>query len=238
MLFGIIDLSLLGIVRLLLGISIGTALGVFMSLYITPKNRILYCRERDGRAEDQKITAETHGFLVTNRDTQFVKHGRAYEFMARFGRKVTTYFGKEGTAYTWMLQGFKPKVRSLGNGEVTYEPIRIEHRFESLEDAVVYAWGRKFYNTVPSRQREQLQDKEMLVTVDLEPGLTPEGYTPLTEEDINNEGDKRFYQMLGEAIRAGMKTPSLQWIFAVGTGIGIALIIALFFGFIPTGGGI
>jgi len=96
------------IVMALLFVVVGMLVGiVFVRYFLKPKNQILYCRERDGRGVELNVQDEDAISLETSSSPplRFFKFGRSYEYLRR-GRSFTRFFGKEGTAYTWRLQGF------------------------------------------------------------------------------------------------------------------------------------
>ena len=203
--------------------------GIFMFILFPmfgSATRILYCRERDGRGSDLAVKAEDEIRLDTTNNLRFFKYGRSYAFSGMMNRLKTIFFAKEGTAYTWMLKGFTSDAEN---------PDRVELEFPTLWDAVRHKLGDEFLRPFPEDKREILMDNQMLVTVDLEPGLTPEGYSPATEQDIADKGKRDMARLLGEsakmALHGGM-IDKIPWIFA---GIGIGLIGAMALGWIPVG---
>jgi leucyl-tRNA synthetase len=48
---------------------------------------------------------------------------------------------------------------------------------EILEEALKYRWGKENYDRIDEDFKAKLRDDKVLVTVGLEPGITPEGYT-------------------------------------------------------------
>jgi len=78
-----------------------------------PIREILYVRERDRRGRRLLIKYETAKTIEVRvrglPPMRFFKMGGAYVFHEG-GRMVTRYFGKEGTAYTWILEKGKYKV--------------------------------------------------------------------------------------------------------------------------------
>ncbi|MHA1829053.1 MAG: hypothetical protein ACTSX6_10460 [Candidatus Heimdallarchaeaceae archaeon] len=197
-------------------------LGVFVGVFIrpTPKNQVLYIRERDGRGEEYDISKEDAVSLETktNPPLRFFKYGRSYVFKVRSALgKVKTFarfFGKEGTAYTWRLLGFS------GTKE---NPVKINLEFPSLEDAVKFRWGEEFYNTVPEEMKRKLQEDKVLVTVDLEPGIVPAGYQPITESVILNKADEDMASLIARGVKGAIKFGALNYIPWIGTGIAIGL---------------
>ena len=206
----------MGLIFMLSGVLIGV---IFFRYIIPPRNQILYCRERDGRGEELTVGKEDGLSLETQTKPpyRFYKYGRAYEFLGRMGRAFTRFFGKEGTAYTWRLEGFDKD----GNGN----PKSKDLEFPTLEDAVKFRWGDEFYNAVPDEQKEELRNDKLLVTVNLEPGVTPEGYEPITEHTIKRKANEDMASLLSQGFKEVGKSPITQWIFILGCGIGVGWII-------------
>lgn len=228
----------------------GMILGLILSRYIMkPKNQVLYCREKDGRGEEYNIGNERAISLetATTPSLRFFKHGRAYEFRKR-GRAFTRFFGKEGTAYTWILEGFskvatkyqeiKELVPIEGNPDGTkmievtkkvpieWEEKKLTLEFPTLEDAVKFRWGDDDYNRTPEELQAKLRDKKVLVTVNLEAGITPEGYQPITEEVINKEGDQAMAALLASEVKEASKLDWKMILIILGCGAGILAIVS------------
>lgn len=212
--------NIFNILMVIAFILIGAILGFVLSRYLLkPRNQVLYCRERDGRGEEYNIKNESAKTLETDTDPalRFFKFGRAYEFRRR-GRAFTRFFAKEGTAYTWRLLGFQ-KVKSNPEGIEKLKEVSLE--FPTLEEAIKHAWGKEDYDRTPEELQAKLRDKKMYVTVNLEEGITPEGYEPITEEIINKEGDQTMAALLAAEVKEASK---LDWkmiliILVAGAGI-------------------
>lgn len=258
------DLTILGIARMLMYVGIGTVVGIFLLPLLMAKNRIFYCRERDRRGHELKFSKEGPVFITTQSKPpfQFIKWGGAYEFAGRLKRKFTTFFAKEGTAYTWVLKGFNmvdsgetetkmfERTDEEGNpvfdanGMVILEerevpkmvPQKHEIPFGTLEDAVIYRWGTQFYKTVPDERKKALMDDKVHVTVELEPGFIPEGYAKITEQDINTEGDKNMLRLWATEAKGALKGSLANIVLAIGCGAGLTFIGCLAMGWIPLAG--
>ena len=118
---------------------------------------------------------------------------------------------------------------------VRYETKKIDYMFETLADAVEYKLGSKFYNTIPQKRRDELLDNKVYMTVELETGLTPKGYTPISEQDINEEGDKNFIKLLSQDLKGALQVPVLQYFFIMGFGGFLTMIGLILFGYMPVG---
>lgn len=254
MFFG--NLNIFEILLILIMMSVGILFGIYFSIVFRAKNRIFYLREKDGRGQDLKIDRESPISLETRSDPplRFFKWGRAYEFLGRLGRKFTTFFGKEGTAYTWVLQGF----HMVPHGpvvfqEITYwdqddheilvydefqeeEPQKYELEFPSLATAVMYRWGTRFWNTVPAERKAELENEKVLVTVELEPGLTPEGYKAITEKDIDDAGDENILKLWAKSAKAALGANPTDTLMTMMAGGLLVLVAAFLLGWIQLAG--
>lgn len=217
--------SIFNIVMMLIFVLVGIIIGILLFRLLTrPKNQILYCRERDGRGLELNVSEEDAVSLVTDSDPQlrFYKRGRSYNFNKR-GRTFSRFFGKEGTGLTWRLLGF---------GGTKKKPTTTEISFESLEAAVKHKWGKEFFATVPEAMQQKLQEDRLLVTVELEPGLIPEGYDPITEDIIEDKADKDMAKVFARSANQGTSTSVIQWLPWLGAGVGLAMMALLILGYL------
>jgi len=243
----------------LLFVVVGMLVGIVLIRYgLRPKNQILYLRERDGRGMELNVQDEDAISLETSSKPvmRFFKYGRAYDFIRR-GRAFTRFFGKEGTAYTWRLQGFSKvaskfkkvirKVQMLNNGKaivdkagdpvfeevsdkvaIEWENKKLDLPFPMLEDAVKHVLGKEAYEQMPEPMQAKLRDQSMLVTVNLEPGIVPEGYEPITESIIEEKADEDMASLLGESVKGAIKSHIIDKIPWIGVGIAIGFGIYIF----------
>lgn len=212
--FGNIFNFVIGLIFLLVGVIIGI---ILYRLLTRPQNQIIYCRERDGRALELNIAKEDHVSLETNTKPplRFFKFGRSYELRKR-GRPYTRHFGKEGTAFTWILEGhtkIKGKLK------------QVTKRFKNLGDMVKSVWGQEFFATVPEERREQLAENNVLLTVNLEPGITPKGYEPITESVILDKADEDAARLWSASIKGAIQEPLMKVLIYLGCGAGIGWIL-------------
>lgn len=217
--------NVFNIVMMLIFVLVGILIGIILFRMLTrPKNQILYCRERDGRGLELNISEEDAVSMVTSSDPQlrFYKYGRAYNFFKR-ARNFARFFGKEGTGLTWRLLGF---------GGSAKKPKKIDLEFDSLEEVVKHKWGSDFYGTVPEAMQQKLQDNRLLVTVGLEPGITPKGYTPITEDIIEDKADKDMAKLFGEAAKQGTTQSIIQVLPWIGAGSALTFVGLLLLGVI------
>ena len=191
-----------------------------------PGREVMYLRERDRRGQRLSITEETATTIFCRArkgiDKRFFKWGGSYVFNEG-GKQVTRFFGKEGTAYTYKLKEGKieegehtdivdaeikcPKC----NEEFTY-PVEVNNpnikgeEVGTLKDALVTVCGKEFYETVPDEQKTKIEDGKVFVTVELEPGLTPEGYSSVSEEDINEDQDRNAARIFARSLAGSTKS--------------------------------
>lgn len=202
----------------------------------SPKNQVLYCREKDGRGQELKIQSEDAVSLETksNPALRFFKYGRSYVFTIarKFGKakKVARFFGKEGTAYTWTLEGWKEGKKVKDSKDPKKESViekakKIKVNFKTLENAVKHTWGKKFYNTVPEAKKKLLRNNKMLVTVNLETGLTPSDYEPISEMQIRKKANEDMAGLIARGIKGILKKSALDVLPWIGTGVAIGLAI-------------
>ena len=188
--------------------------------------RILYCRERDGRGSDLAVKLEDEIRLDTTNNIRFFKHGRSYAFTGVMNRLKSVFFAKEGTAYTSKLEGFS------GTED---EPTMLELEFPTVWEAVRLKLGDDFLKPFPEEQKKLLQDEKFLITVGLEPGLTPEGYKPATEQDIADKGKRDMAKLLGEAAKMALHGGMIDKVPWIGMGVALGLVGAMALGWIPVG---
>lgn len=186
--------------------------------------RILYCRERDGRGSDLAVKVEDEIRLDTANNLRFFKHGRSYAFTGMMNRLKSVFFAKEGTAYTAKLMGFS------GTED---EPTQVVLEFPTVWEAVKLKLGDAFLRPFPEEQKKLLQDDKFLVTVDLEPGLTPAGYDPATEQDIADKGKRDMAKLLGEAAKMALHGGLIDKVPWIGFGVAVGLVGAMALGWIP-----
>lgn len=210
---------------LLIFLLLGMLTGILLLRYIIkPKNQIQYLRERDGRGHEFDVAREDAISLETstNPPLRFFKFGRAYEFIKR-GRAFTRFFGKEGTAYTWRLEGF-----AKTNPEGETKPLTLE--FPTLEGAVKHCWGNETYEAVQEELKAKLRNNKMYVTVNLEPGITPEGYEPITEQTITKKADEDMASLIGREVKEAQGSDWKMILIMMLAGMGILAIASKLFG--------
>jgi hypothetical protein len=176
-------------------------------------NQVIKLIDRERRFIDLDV-AEESAVTITCKNKKgippqrFVKYAPGYVgSVGTVVRKpITRFFGKEGTAYTWMM-------KSSGLVKV------------KLEDALKGLWGEDFYSEIPETQRAMVEESKIGVTIDITEGLTPGGYKSVSEEDIKREEDREAAKTFWQG-----KNPkgTTQWIIiglAVGCGVAICAVL-------------
>jgi len=91
-------------------------------------------------------------------------------------------------------------------------------------------WGDEFYFTVPEEKRKELEESKVNVTVELEPGMTPEGYRPASEEDFKQEQDRQAAETWWKGKKIAEKGTWMQWMFIFAAGMGAMAIASKLLG--------
>lgn len=130
--------------------------------------------------------------------------GRTGRFVKR---QITRYIGKEGTAYTWKMNDVDEFVKVPGG----------------LATALKTIWGNDVYDQIPDEPRQALENTtNLMVTVDLTEGLTPEGFRSISEEDIKREEDRQAANTLWQGKLQQVKGELVRTIIIGIAGFGIA----------------
>lgn len=251
---------IVGFILMLVGILVGIVLRHY--LYRAKNQVLyLRERDKRGLelniSKEGPFSVETH----SNPKLRFFKYGGSYEFRKR-GRAFTRFFGKEGTGYLWRLQGFSkvpskfkeiiekvPMINEKGvalldeKGNQVFKEVptqvpiewkeqEVELKFPNLEAAVKEMWGEEFYSEVPEKMKSLLRDNRLFVTVNLEPGIVPEGYEPITESVIKKKAKEDAAELIGRSLKGATKKSITDWIFIFGAGAGAATIAFVFLGMI------
>ncbi len=192
-------------------------IGLLIGLFLRPGNQVIKIIPGDHRFIDLSIDEETSVSVqckkVKGMPVQrfFKLHPGFTGIVGRFIKKpITRYLGIEGTAYTWQVQSGRWK--QLG----------------SLGDALKTVWGPEFYDTIPERQQNMIEESRIQVTVGLdESPLTPEGMRSISEEDIKQEEDRQASKTFWEEHGSQVKGWLINVILAGGTGFGVALLLVM-----------
>lgn len=204
-------------IMLIIFLLIGLLGGIFLRPWFG--NQVVKLIEREFRFVDLDIDEESAVSIECKNKKgmppqRFFKHRPGYTgIVGKFLKKpVTRFFGREGTAYTWSIEGGQEI--KLGSG--------------TLAGAVETVWGSEFYNAVPAKQKKLLEESEIGVTVQLEGGpLTPERFHPVSEEDIKAEEDRKASETFWEGKKTLVKGQWIQWFFIFVAGFGVAAVLQI-----------
>jgi len=189
-------------------------LGIIIGILFRPRwgNSVMKIMPKDHRFVDFDIDEET-AVSISCKDKKgfpphrFIKLGAG--FVGRVGRflkkSITRYIGKEGTAYVW--QTVQDKLTEIPGG---------------LPAALLSLWGKKFYESIPEPQRRKVEENSLCVTVDLEDGLTPPGFSSVSEEDIKREEDREAARTLWQGKKQEERGQWLNMLVIGIAGFGIA----------------
>lgn len=194
---------------------VGIAVGIFLKPFVG--NQVQKYIPADHRFIDFDISEETSVSIECKKKKgfpiqRFFKFHPGFTGMAgRIIKKpVTRFLGIEGTAYTWDIQNGKDLL--VG----------------TLAQGVRAVLGEDFWSYVPKNQQKVLEDSKMQVTVGLdESPLTPSGMRSVSEEDIQNEEDRKAARTFWSEHGIKSKNMIINMILAGGTGA--AIVFALFF---------
>jgi hypothetical protein len=211
-----------------------------------PSHEVLFLRERDRRGETLGISEESATKIVckSKRKTtkRFFKWGGAYVFNEK-GKMVTRYLAKEGTAYTYKPYSSE-KVSKSNVPSSTTETVQCIHcgetfdwdlpivqikdfigeRLGTLKEALETVWGKKFYEELPEKLQQKIEENKILVTVELEQGLTPRGYSPVSEDEIEEEADREAAKIFGEGLGATVKQQLYTGMLWMALGVALTFI--------------
>lgn len=212
-----------------------------------PIREVVYLRERDRRGHRLTVSDETALSLTCpskGGDRRFFKYGGSYNFHEG-GRSVTRFFAKEGTAYTYKFQNPGRNSKKNNDGEVTKDievqctncgevfsyPVTVPQgngvkgmEVGSLSSVLQEIWGQEFYKEIPEEQKKVVEEEKIFVTVDMEPGLTPEGYQPISEDEIEEEQDRVAAKIFGRGLGPSTKSELYRGFLWVAVGIALTFV--------------
>jgi len=194
---------------MIIGFSVVLVVFIFIIILVVslkPGYEVHYFSPDERIGEELDITERRPKVLKCEGQKKFLRFRGAYN-VKRGLKNVTVWLAKRGTAYTFKLEATEEdtavKVGSLWDGVCAV-----------LNDDII----RQFKDTVT----EPLKKSEIFVTVDLEAGMTPKDYEPLTEDDIFDESDREMAGIFGTSIKGALI--SEDWIRNIGlVGLGFAI---------------
>lgn len=193
-------------------------IGLIIGIFFRPGwgNHVMKVLPREHRFVDFGIQEETAITIECDDKKGFPAHRfikLAPGFVGTVGRFVkrqaTRFIGKEGTAYTWTLQD--DKYVKVGN----------------LLTALTGLWGAEFCESIPDPYKGQLVDSKLMVTVDLDDGLTPPGMSSVSEEDIKREEDRRAAETFWQGKKDQLKGQWINMLIVGIAGFGIACLLQI-----------
>lgn len=170
-----------------------------------PSQEVLYFSEAERLCEPLIVTELTPKSIRTKGNKRFFRNAIAFN-VKRGRRIVTTWLAKRGTAYTFKPAGTpKGKAKKLG----------------SIYEALESIWSKELLEKLAKEYRDPLMISDIFVTVELEAGFTPTGFTAATEEDVFTEANQNMAELVGSRIKEALRRE--DWIRNAGlAGIGAA----------------
>lgn len=205
----------------------GGLVGVTVFLYwlyetFRPETHVLLIGEEEKRLDTIKINYETPTTLNSYNKKQprrFFKLFNGY-VESRNGKRVLNYLGKRGTAYTWRIMPYPGQNMKIG----------------SLWDGLNAVWDTKLIEKIPEEAKALLKDSSLFVTVEIDKGLTPPGYSAITEETIISEGSKTMAEVFARARKNANKPNFMLTLLALGSGGLLTVFILGLLGWLSIGG--
>lgn len=194
------------IIYIIFGAAVFLLFLMLLYIHFRPETRVLYFGESDGRLDEVKVKNESSRSLRQG-PRKWFKYGRAW-LTVKNGKRITSYLGKHGSAYTWRTK--EGKIEKIG----------------TLWDAIQQIWDKDFIKKIPEQEANKLKNNDIYVTVDLDSGFTPEGFEPITEDTLEQEGDVEMAKQYAEGAKAAGKQAMIPLLMALGCG-GLLTMIAL-----------
>lgn len=204
--------NIFNILMILIFLLVGVILGVIFRPGWT--NAVMKVSPSEHRFDDFSIKSES-AITIECEDKKGMPPHRFIKlypgYIGRTGRfvkrQITRYIGKEGTAYTWKLNDADEYVKVPGG----------------LATALIAIWGQDVYDQIPDEPKKALEGTaNLMVTVDLTEGLTPQGYRSVSEEDIKREEDREAAKTLWQGKQQQSKGEIVKTIIIAVAGFGIA----------------
>jgi len=197
-------------------ILIGVLVGVFLRPWVG--NMVMKIIPSENRFEDYDIQEETAISLICKIKKgfpphRFLKCWPGYTGIAGkiLKKPVTRFFGREGTAYTWHIKD------------------QVEQKIGSLAKTIQHLWGEDFYDSIPEKQKKDLEESKIGVTVklDSEDPLTPKGMRTVSEENIKQDEDMQASKTFWKGKKITERGALINLILGIGTGFGICATLVL-----------
>ena len=123
-----------------------------MVMRYKPVKKVELLRPRDRRGQTLTVNRETDLGVECKKSGdfiyRFIKAGPSWVFN-QGGRQITKFFGIEGTAYTGIPKG----------DDIT---------LSSISELLRFIWGDKFYDAIPSKQKDAVEKDKWGITINVE----------------------------------------------------------------------
>jgi hypothetical protein len=188
---------------------------------------------------DAEATSST--CIRTKNNRRFYRTSGGYLIKASRYKNYTMYFGKLGTGYA-----FEPDQEKedrdlfdvLGSvlgpefmNQLEADELKLiqespfifneDSKVGTLYDALAHIWDEDLLKKLPPEHLKPLIDSQLYVTVELERGHTPEGYKPVSDEDITTDANKRMADLISMGVEGIRNEDWVKLIFAVAAGVGV-----------------
>lgn len=204
----------MNIIMVLIFLLVGIIVGVLLRPWFG--NEVIKLIPREHRFVDLGIEEETACSITCKNKKgmppqRFYKHQPGYTGIVGMILKkpITRFFGKEGTAYTW----------SIGTDS---KPIKVP-----IVEALKVMLSKEFYDQIPLKQQEILNNSKLDIIVDIDEGLTPNDedntpYRSISEEDIKREEDREAAKTFWKGKTSAERTQIISLLITGIAGFGIA----------------
>lgn len=184
--------------------------------FLAPETRVLHLNDDDGRLNEIRVNQETARSLKQTNQRKWFKWGKPY-LSVRHGKRVTTFLGKMGTAYTWKVE----------DGEIK--------KWGTFWEALQALWDKELIKKIPPADADKLKTSEVYVTINLKEGITPTGFEPMTEDALLDEANIDMAKDYAEGAKGARKTALLPILMAAGSGGLVTVILFAVMGWLKIG---
>lgn len=188
--------------------------------------------------------ATTSTAIRTTTNNKYYRTSGGYLIKANRWKNYTMYFGKLGTGYAWepnqaaasrtlfevLRAVLGPKFMEQLEADELTKIQKCPYLFNEdtnvglLYDALAHIWDEKLLAKLPPEHLKPLMESKLYVTVELEKGHTPEGYVPVTDQDITTDANKRMADLISMGVQGLKKEDWVKLIFAVFAGVGATFV--------------
>lgn len=178
--------------------------------------------------------------IRTKSNTKYHRTSGGYMIKASRWKTYTMYFGKLGTGYAFepdqskesralfdvmgstLGPEFMNQLEAKELKAIQESPFILtqDKKIGTLYEALATIWSDELMEKLPYEHRKPIEDSKMYVTVELERGHTPEGYKPVSDQDITTDANKRMADLISMGVEGLRKEDWVKLIFAVLAGVG------------------